>query len=126
MVTFDTLELKGDTPIYLQIIHHIKAGLVAGTMVHGDELPSRRQVSTLLGVNPNTIQKAYKQLEEEGFLLSHTGAKSTIQITEEQVFALKTLLIEEDIGSIIEHLKAFGVEKEEALVLLDKFWEVGS
>ncbi len=126
MVTFETLELQGDTPLYLQIIHHIKAGIVAEVVVDGDELPSRRQVSTLLGVNPNTIQKAYKQLEEEGFLCSHTGAKSTISLTETQVRALKAQLIEEDICSIIAHLKAFGVEKEGALFLLDKFWEVSS
>ena len=44
------------SPIYLQIILHLKRGMVAGSVRHGDELPSRRVLSSLLGVNPNTVQ----------------------------------------------------------------------
>ena len=44
------------TPIYLQIIDFIKGGLAAGTIVYGDELPSRRVLSAILGINPNTVQ----------------------------------------------------------------------
>ena len=66
MVEFTTLRLEDGVPIYLQIIRHVKAGIAAGTVVDGEELPSRRALSALLGVNPNTIQKAFRLLEEEG------------------------------------------------------------
>ena len=51
------------SPIYLQILLYIKRGIIAGSIVDGAELPSRRVLSALLGVNPNTVQKAYKLLE---------------------------------------------------------------
>lgn len=64
MISFETLRLEEDRPIYLQIIRHIQRGIVSGAIQDGDELPSRRVLSARLGVNPNTIQKAYRMLEE--------------------------------------------------------------
>ena len=58
MVSFDAFRAVDGTPVYLQIIRYIKRGAVAGTIRDGDELPSRRVLSALLGVNPNTVQKA--------------------------------------------------------------------
>ena len=68
LVSFDRFSLAEGSPIYSQIIRFIKAGIVAGTIADGDEFPSRRALSALLGVNPNTIQKACRLLEEEGLL----------------------------------------------------------
>ena len=76
MVSFDGFTLADGIPIYLQILLFLKRGAVAGTIRDGDELPSRRVLSALLGVNPNTVQKAYRLLEEEGLIASHSGAKS--------------------------------------------------
>lgn len=77
MLSFSHLILADGVPIYQQILRYVKLGIAGGTIAHGEELPSRRVVSALLGVNPNTVQKAYRLLEEEGLILSHTGAKST-------------------------------------------------
>ena len=76
MVSFGTFVRTGDAPIYTQIVQFIRRGLAAGTILSGDELPSRRVLSALLGVNPNTIQKAYRILEDGGLIQSHSGAKS--------------------------------------------------
>ena len=62
MISFDSFIAQDGVPIYLQIVKHIKSGIVSGTVVNGDEVPSRRVLSALLGVNPNTIQKAYLSL----------------------------------------------------------------
>lgn len=124
MVSLEELNLNQETPIYQQIIRHIKLGIVADSIQNGDEMPSRRKVSALLGVNPNTIQKAYKQLEEEGFIHSQPGAKSVISITENQVKQVKIDLVEADLVEFIRHLQSFGIKKAQALTLLDKLWEV--
>ena len=62
MVSFSSFSMEAGVPIYLQIMLHLKRGIVAGTVTDGDELPSRRVLSSLLGVNPNTVQKAYRML----------------------------------------------------------------
>ena len=65
MISFENFTAKDGIPIYLQIVQHIQREIVAGTIKNGDEVPSRRVLSALLGVNPNTIQKAYRILEDE-------------------------------------------------------------
>ena len=76
MVSFDDFIMEPGVPIYAQIIRYVKGAVAAGVVADGEELPSRRVLSALLGVNPNTIQKAYRLLEEEGLIRSHPGAKS--------------------------------------------------
>lgn len=124
MVSFQNLKLKEDTPIYLQIINHIKSGIIGNIIENGDEMPSRRTVSSLLAVNPNTIQKAYKLLEDEKLIISHTGAKSVITVTESQRKQLKKEVLEKDMLELIRRVQATGIEKKEALALLEQLWEV--
>lgn len=123
MITFETFITEEGIPIYLQIIRHIKRGIVSGAVVHGDEVPSRRVLSALLGVNPNTIQKAYAILEEEGLMESRSGAKSTMCLSEEKVATVRQQLLESDALSVVGALKQMGLSKEEALTLIDSYWE---
>ena len=85
MVDFSAFVPEDGLPIYLQIIRYVKRAIAAGTVQAGDELPSRRVLSAQLGVNPNTVQKAYKLLEDEGLISSRSGAKSEIALSPELV-----------------------------------------
>ena len=123
MITFESFLMEDGTPIYLQILLFIKRGIIAGTVVNGDELPSRRVLSALLGVNPNTVQKAYRLLEEEGLVSSHTGAKSCVVLTEETVEKIKKELLESDARSTVASLKQMGLTKAEALSLIENYWD---
>ncbi len=123
MITFESFLMEDGTPIYLQILLFIKRGIIAGTIVNGDELPSRRVLSALLGVNPNTVQKAYRLLEDEGLIASHTGAKSCMVLTEETVEKIKKELLENDARSTVAALKQMGLTKTEALALIETYWD---
>ena len=123
MISFDTFSPRDGIPIYLQIIMHVKQGVASGTVQSGDELPSRRVLSALLGVNPNTVQKAYRLLEEEGLVSSHTGAKSCVVLTEETVEKIKKELLESDARSTVASLKQMGLTKAEALALIENYWD---
>lgn len=123
MISFDSFLAQDGVPIYLQIVKYIKSGIVSGTVVSGDEVPSRRVLSALLGVNPNTIQKAYKLLEDDGLMESRSGAKSYMIFGEEAVASVRKQLLESDATTIITSLKQMGLNKEEALALIDNYWE---
>ena len=110
-------------PIYLQIVRYVERGVAAGTIADGEELPSRRVLSAQLGVNPNTVQKAYRLLEEEGLITSRSGAKSEVCAPPEQVAALRTQLLEQEIAGFVRSLRQSGLEKEAALELIDRLWE---
>ena len=123
MISFETFIMEDGMAIYLQILQYIKRGIIAGTIVDGDELPSRRILSALLGVNPNTVQKAYRMLEEEGLIASHSGAKSYMVLTEETIEKVRKELLEGDAVNMVAAMKQMGLSKAEALHLLEQYWD---
>ena len=122
MISFDNFHLEPGIPIYLQILLFLKRGAAAGTIVQGDELPSRRTLSALLGVNPNTVQKAYRLLEEEGLIQSHTGAKSYMVLDEAATARIRGELVKQDVRRAAAAMKQMGLSRTEALALLDRCW----
>ena len=122
-VSFGGFSRREGSPIYSQIVRYIKAGIVAGTVADGDEFPSRRALSALLGVNPNTIQKACRLLEEEGLLESRMGAKSYIAVTPAAAAELRRQLLEEDALARVRAIRAMGATRQEAGELLDRLWD---
>ena len=123
MVSFDAFTIEDGSPIYLQIILYVKRCIIGGTIADGDELPSRRVLSALLGVNPNTIQKAYRMLEDEGLIRSHSGAKSYVATDAAVIARIRTQLLENDALNIINSMKQMGLTREDALALIEKYWE---
>ena len=123
MVSFGDLVLLDGVPIYQQILRHVKLGIAGGTIAPGDALPSRRVVSALLGVNPNTVQKAYRLLEEEGLIQSHPGAKSCVAADEAAQARVRAELLQEQAQQAVAALKRMGLSKEAALELIAQHWE---
>ncbi len=122
MVSFERF-VTGNGPIYLQIVLYIKREISSGEIHPDDEMPSRRVLSSLLGVNPNTVQKAYKILEDEGIIHSHLGAKSLIVLDEKMRKQIRTDLLETDARNAVSTLKQMGISIEEAFSLIDRFWK---
>lgn len=125
VISFEDFGMEPDVPIYLQILRYIKRGIAAGTIRDGDELPSRRVLSALLGVNPNTVQKAYRVLEEQALIESHTGARSYMVLGAETVRRIRAELLESDVLALIQAMRQMGVEKQDALALVETLWERG-
>lgn len=123
MVSFEELILGTGSPIYLQIIRYLKQQMAAGVVCDGDEMPSRRVLSARLGVNPNTIQKAYRMLEEEGLICSHTGAKSYVSLNETQMAEIRRQLLQAEAQNLVDAMKQMGVTRQEALLLVAQLWE---
>lgn len=123
MISFEGFAIVEGSPIYLQIIRYVKWGIASGRIRDGDELPSRRMLSALLGVNPNTVQKAYRLLEEEGIVSSHTGAKSLVTAEASQVPRIRSQLLQSDARALAAAMKQLGVAKNEAIRLLEQVWD---
>lgn len=122
MISFDGFIMEDGVPIYQQILLYLKRGIIAGTIVNGDELPSRRVLSALLGVNPNTVQKAYRMLEEEGLIRSQSGAKSSVVLDEKSIARLRRELLEGDAKAIVSTLRQMGLNRQEAINLIETYW----
>ena len=125
MVSFDDFIMEPGVPIYAQIIRYVKGAVAAGAVADGEELPSRRVLSALLGVNPNTIQKAYRLLEEEGLIRSHPGAKSYVSAPPERAAAIRRELLAAEARRAAAALRRMGLDRETALDWIGRLWDEG-
>ena len=69
---------KSKQPLYEQLVEQLRRQLLLGVMESGAAMPSVRQLATELGINPNTIQRAYRRMEEEGMIVSLPGRGSFV------------------------------------------------
>ncbi len=72
------LDLHSGMPVYRQIIDQVRGGVAAQTLVPGDQLPTVRQLAVDLSINPNTVLRAYRELELGGMLETHQGTGTFI------------------------------------------------
>ncbi|MEZ4424269.1 MAG: GntR family transcriptional regulator [Gemmatimonadota bacterium] len=76
---FDQLDPRSPTPLYAQIAERIRAAVAAGDLQPGDALPSVRGLAAELRVNPATVVQAYRDLENDGFVVTRRGAGSFVR-----------------------------------------------
>ena len=118
-----TLDKMSRTPIYEQIINNICREISAGVLAEEIQLPSVRELSATLGINPNTVQKAFHILEEEHLMESRTGAKSCMTLPPDILDALRREVLSDELRTMARTLRQLGISKEEALRLIEQAWE---
>lgn len=123
MISFEGFMLEDSGPVYLQIIRYIRQGIASGVIGDREEVPSRRALSALLGVNPNTIQKAYHLLEEEGIIVSRSGAKSYTYVNPQTIERIRREQLWSGTAEWVRAMRQLGVSKEEAYALAEEIWE---
>jgi GntR family transcriptional regulator len=75
------LDLHTGVPVYRQLIDQVRAGIASGALAAGDQLPTVRQLAVDLAINPNTVMRAYRELELGGLLETHQGTGTFISDT---------------------------------------------
>jgi GntR family transcriptional regulator len=73
-----TLDLHTGVPVYRQLIDQVRTGIASGALTAGDQLPTVRQLAVDLAINPNTVMRAYRELEFGGLLETHQGTGTFI------------------------------------------------
>jgi len=72
------LDLQTGVPVYRQLIDQVRGGIASGALMAGDQLPTVRQLAVNLAINPNTVMRAYRELELGGLLETHQGTGTFI------------------------------------------------
>lgn len=116
--------LDSDRPIYAQLVERLKTDIVSGIYPAGTRLPSVRELAATAAVNPNTMQKAFTELERTGLII--TMRTSGRMVTEDTAMIHKTRkeLALEQVCLFLSQMQKLGFEKEEIIELLN-FWEGG-
>lgn len=109
------IDLRSRDPIYQQLIDKFKILIINQILQHDEKLPSVRQLAEELTVNPNTIQKAYRQLEQEGFIYSVKGRGSFVQTLEDHVSIEKKKKIAENIKQLAKEALFLGISEADIM-----------
>ena len=118
------LDYKSGLPIYEQLYRSVTKMAAAGIMEADEKLPAVRALAMELGINPNTVQKSYAMLEEEGLLHSRPGAKSCIRVNPEAISRLRQEILIDGIRAMVENMKQMGMTCAEAQETIARLWEV--
>lgn len=108
-------------PIYLQIMDLIKKEIIRGNFKKGEKLPSVRELAEKLRVNPNTVQKAYQELEREGVIFTLRGTGSFVSEDKNRILRLREDMAYEILKNFIKNMKELDISKGEILDLVSKF-----
>ena len=117
LISFENFIMEEGTPIYVQIISEYKRLILSGALARGDRLPSVRELAGQLAINPNTIQRAYRELEADGFIVSMPG-KGSFVADAADLGRQKRLEAERALHTAAETLVSIGCSGEE----LDALW----
>ncbi|MFW6035088.1 MAG: GntR family transcriptional regulator [Halothermotrichaceae bacterium] len=114
------INFDASRPIYEQIIDQIKKMLVRGEMSPGDKLLSQREMARNIEVNPNTIQRAYREMEMLGLVETKRGRGTFIKEDEEMVNDIKKEMAKNAASKFIAEMQSLGYTKEEILKWVEK------
>ena len=122
MVSFKEIQFNKKEAVYPQLVAYVKKQILIGSVENNEELPSRRELALSLAINPNTVQKAYKILEDEGIIRTISNVKSVICVNDEIKETIQKEYIQKHLQGFIEECKSVHLSFQEVVSLLSEYW----
>ncbi|MFB7138081.1 GntR family transcriptional regulator [Gottfriedia sp. NPDC056225] len=110
-------------PVYLQVVRHFKQQIAKRLVEAGQEIPSRRELAVQFNINPNTVQKAYKEMEEQGLITTERNFPSKITTDIQVLNGVRNELIMEAVNDFVDSIKVINVPVEELLTMVKQNYE---
>lgn len=112
-------------PVYLQVVRHFKERIATGRLQDGQVIPSRRELGSLMKINPNTAQKAYKEMEEQQLIITEGNSPSRITDDIKVLEQVRAELLGEAVNAFVAAVRKIDVPIEELLQLVKQKFEEG-
>jgi len=121
------LDTKSGVPFYRQIIEQVKFGIARGGLVPGQQLPTMRRLAVDLSVNPNTVIRAYRELELEGLLDTQQGSGTFVSRKRPEIDSLeRQRMLDQILTDLLARASSYGFSLEEVLEGLRRRKEASS
>ena len=118
------IDFSSRMPIYEQLYYNVIKLVSAGVIKPGDKLPPVRVIAAQLGINPNTAAKAYRELEQDGYIFSSVGRGSYLTDKLDEHSAQKAMVINE-FKTAAKNAVNFGADKEKLIEIVEKMFKGG-
>ena len=110
------IDTKSGVPFYRQIVEQVKFGIARGSLQPGDQLPTVRQLAVDLSINPNTVVRAYRELEIEGVIDTHQGSGTFVGNRKPQVDELeRQRMLDQILTELLARASSYGFTLDEVL-----------
>ena len=109
-----------ERPIYIQLVEMLRKEIVSGKLKAGDRIPSVRELALTARVNPNTMQKALAELENEGLIYTERTNGKFVTRNTELIEKIKKELAKEKVNKFLDDMKNIGITYEEAVIYLQE------
>jgi GntR family transcriptional regulator len=107
-----------DTPIYLQVVEEVKSKILGGQLHPGDKIESVREMASRLEVNPNTIQRAFLELEHQGFIVTQRAVGRFVSEDIDFIESCRQNKIQETIQQFVKEMERYGITKADIIAYL--------
>lgn len=114
-MNFDTAR-----PIYRQIIDDFKKKMIRGELKQGDKILSQREYAQAASINPNTVQRAYREMESMNLVETLRGQGTFISVTEESLRNIKDTMVQDLLDTFISEIRSLGYSDQEIHEMLNQ------
>lgn len=114
------MDFDNNLPIYLQIVEQMKLDIISGKYKEGDKVPSVRELAAHYRVNPNTMQRAFAELENQHLVYTERTNGRFVTKDHEVIEAYRCDIAEEKVSAFLDYMDDLGICDEELLALLKK------
>ncbi|AOH55832.1 GntR family transcriptional regulator [Peribacillus muralis] len=114
-------DFHASRPIYLQVADRICHSIARGDMKGGEKLPSVREMAVEMGVNPNTIQRTYAEIERDGFVETRRGQGTFVKNDSALISSLRTRIQAEITETFVQNMKGIGMSNQEMVAAVQQF-----
>ena len=121
-----SIDVRDRKLIYEQLVDNIKQLILQGDLKKDDVLPSVRSLARELGINPNTIQKAYGELERQGIIMTYVGRGSVVMTEQSDLANDRKRTLFEKVSALAEEARFLGMNAEDFTSLAAECWEKGN
>ena len=112
-----------ERPIYVQLVEKIRLEIISGRLKSGERLPSVRELALTARVNPNTMQKAFAELERNGLIITQRTNGRTVTEDAKMINEVRQRLANEHLEAFFARMKELGYTKSQVIELVEQSYE---
>lgn len=116
-------EFQDHLPIYAQLMDTLKRRIITGRYLPGEKLPSVRELAAEAGINPNTIQRAFSELEREGLIYTQRATGKYVTENADEIKSARQALAKTQVAEFLSNMQSLGYSVGDVIVLLQSFNE---
>ena len=120
------MQFNTRAPVYLQVVDYFKKKMALGKLKAGDEMPSRRELANDLKINPNTVQKAFKEMEDQQLITTERNRPSRVTTDDVILKHIRSEIVDDAVAVFVEAIQELDVSVDELVEKIKQQYKEGT